>query len=482
MRIADRSATVVGLALLSAAGFVVASLVAGAADVQRAPEPLAAAMVVVGLGLIALAARIDPAWTFSAAVVCSVFSARWDELGFPIPVDRFFLGLVLFALTLRIPLRPPLRIRIGAVHVLIALAAAFATGSALLHGSLLESKGGFALLDRFGLVPFLCFLIAPAVFKTAEQRNILLAALVLCGAYLGFTALMEALKADALIWPRYILDAQLGLHSGRARGPFLEAGAMGVGLADAGIAALIAAHEARSRALRVTCFLIAGLCALGMLLTLTRAIWVAGVLAAGVTLVVVPYLRRYLVPTAAAGVALVVGALLVIPGLSAEITQRQSEQSPVYGRLTSGAAAVRMVEARPLTGFGWDQFQYESLPFLRYSDNHPVYISGDLHNVFLANAAELGLVGMSLWLGALLLAVGGAIVRPGPPELRHWRAGLLAVAVVWAVDANFSPLSYPFPNVLLWTWAGVVWAGSAPLRLPTRAAVEARATPRPRRR
>jgi putative inorganic carbon (HCO3(-)) transporter len=478
MRIADRSATVVGLGLLLAAGFVVASLAAGAADVQRAPEPLAAAMVVVGLGLIALAARIDPAWTFSAAVVCSVFSARWDELGFPIPVDRFFFALVLFALALRIPLGRPQQIRIEAVHILIALAAAFAIGSAFLHGSLLESKGGFALLDRFGLIPFLCFLIAPAVFKTARHRDVLLVALVLCGAYLGVTALMEALKANALIWPRYILDAQLGLHSGRARGPFLEAGAMGVGLADGGIAALIATREARSRALRVACFLIAGLCALGMLLTLTRAIWVAAVLAAGVTLVVVPHLRRYLIPAAAAGVALVVGALIVIPGLSAEITQRQSEQTPVYGRLSSGAAAVRMVQARPLTGFGWDQFQYESPPFLRYAEDYPVYTSGDLHNVFLANATELGLIGASLWLGALLLAVGGAIVRPGPPELRHWRAGLLAVAVVWAVDANFSPLSYPFPNLLLWTWAGVVWAASSPLRLPTRAVAEARTAPR----
>jgi O-antigen ligase len=80
-----------------------------------------------------------------------------------------------------------------------------------------------------------------------------------------------------------------------------------------------------------------------------------------------------------------------------------------------------------------------------------------LHNVFLSNAVELGLIGAFVWLVALVGAVGAPIVRPPPPGMRAWRAGLLAIALMWLVVANFAPLANVFPNLLLWTWAGVLW-------------------------
>jgi O-antigen ligase len=81
-----------------------------------------------------------------------------------------------------------------------------------------------------------------------------------------------------------------------------------------------------------------------------------------------------------------------------------------------------------------------------------------VHNVFLSHGAELGIVGSVLWLCGLLGAVGGAILRRGPPELFAWRLGLVAVFVAFLVVAMLGPLSYPFPNLLLWIWAGVAGA------------------------
>jgi hypothetical protein len=88
--------------------------------------------------------------------------------------------------------------------------------------------------------------------------------------------------------------------------------------------------------------------------------------------------------------------------------------------------------------------------------------------VFLLTAVELGLVGLALWALALFLAVGAAIFDSGgPPELRPWRIGLLAIFVEVLVVANFGPSTYPFPTLVLWTWAGLV---GSPLTRPEPAA------------
>jgi O-antigen ligase len=87
-----------------------------------------------------------------------------------------------------------------------------------------------------------------------------------------------------------------------------------------------------------------------------------------------------------------------------------------------------------------------------------------VHNLLLRNAVELGLIGTALWLLALVLAVGGAILAPPEtPELRVWRIGMVALALDFLVIINFAPSSYAFPTALLWTWAGLL---GSPLTRP----------------
>jgi len=200
-------------------------------------------------------------------------------------------------------------------------------------------------------------------------------------------------------------------------------------------------------------------CVLGVVFSLTRADWLAAAISVVVTLVASRELRRFVVPVILSCVLLVAGALAVVPNLSQKVRVREQTQSPVWDRLNSDAAAIRMVEAKPLLGFGWDSFADKSPPYYRISATYPLTSVGVLHNVFLSNAAELGLVGTLLWLVALGVAIGAPIVRPPPPGMRAWRTGLLAIALMWIVVANFAPLANVFPNLLLWTWAGVLWGG-----------------------
>jgi O-antigen ligase len=209
---------------------------------------------------------------------------------------------------------------------------------------------------------------------------------------------------------------------------------------------------------------VAGLCALGILLTVTRAAWIAGGAGTLVALLAIRELRRFVVPAIAVVGTGVLLAFALIPGLQDEASERAGDDSPIWDRQNSNAAAVRMLADRPLLGFGWGTFPYYSGDYYRQGPDYPLTFVGNLHNVYLANAVELGLVGALLWLVATVVAVVGSITRRGPPDLRIWKIGLIACSVCYAISALSTPLGFALPTWLLWTWAGVARGESATAR------------------
>jgi putative inorganic carbon (hco3(-)) transporter len=411
------------------------------------------------------------AYVFSAALACSVFSSHWGEFlpGVPVPPDRALLALALALVALRrLRGEGPVLAPRGA-HWLLAATLAWAVVSAWAAGTLGDSEARFVLLDRLGVVPFVAFAAAPLVFTTARERAILLATLVGLGGYLSLTALFEALGEDSLVYPRYIADPAVGIHFGRARGPFADATVNGVALFACGVACTIAAATWRRPPARLAAGAIGVLCVVGVVATLQRSVWLGASAATIVALAAAPRLRRLLVPALACAAALVGGALMLVPGLAQNVQERRSAVQSVWDRRNLLGAGLRMVEERPLLGFGWHRFTEASPAYLRQSDDIPLTDEGEiLHNVYLSNAVELGLAGAALWLLALAVCVGGPMLARGPPELGPWRAGLVAIAAMWVVVATFSPLVRVFPNLILWTWAGVVAVG--PLQLASRRA------------
>jgi O-antigen ligase len=81
-----------------------------------------------------------------------------------------------------------------------------------------------------------------------------------------------------------------------------------------------------------------------------------------------------------------------------------------------------------------------------------------VHNIALGYGAELGLIGLCLWLAALVCGVGSALATRGPPDLRAWRSGLLAVAAAFVVVANAVPPT-AWPTRSIWLLVGVVCSG-----------------------
>jgi O-antigen ligase len=325
----------------------------------------------------------------------------------------------------------------------------------------------YTLLDRFA-VPFAVFTLAPFAFRTPRDRDIFLGCFVAFGAYVGLTTLFQTLGLDALVFPRFLSDPSVGATlqglQERARGPFLEAVVNGVGLYVCAVAAAVSFASWRRRWARAAAAAVIPLCVLGMMFTLTRSIWLGAIVATTLTMMTTRGLRRFLLPAAASATVIVLVTLAVMPSFGLRFDQRSAERRSVWERQNVDAAALTMVSQRPLLGFGLGTFNEQNSDYFPLLPNTPQVAEQRLgvHNVLLSMASELGLVGATLFVVSFVWAIGGAVRAPGPPDMRPWRVGLLAIAVFWFVVANAAPLGQVFPTLITWLWAGIVLGGSFP--------------------
>ena len=402
--------------------------------------------------------QVDPAWTLSIGLALMVFNGRWSEIGIPVGPDRVFILIGIAVVLLRGPAmvdRPRLRLYAGVW--LLAAVLIVIVGSSLFNDSLGEKTGALDLIDGIGIVPLLMLLAAPFAFRTARQRAILLGTLITLGAYLGLTALFETAGPELLVQPGYILDPNVGLHADRARGPLVEAVHNGLALFGCAGAAFIGARTFQERFTRMFAAGVAVLCLMGCLFTLTRSIWLAVAFSMLFCVLAFKPLRRYAAGMTLLGIILVVGLLVLVPGLSDSAEGRANNQLPIWDRLNLNSAAASAVADRPLTGLGWGQFEEEGVPYFKLAANRPVTGVGQpAHNTFLGHAAELGLPGVMLWIAAMLAIVAAAVGRRAPPALAEWRMAFVAYTIALFIVANFVMLIYPFAILLFCALAGLL--------------------------
>ncbi len=405
-----------------------------------------------------------------AGLVASVLSGNSWLLGLPIPPDRILLatGVLLTLLTTPPPWTGLLRWR--AVHGLMLATVAWTVWSAVTHQTLSTPYGFYALLDRL-VVPFGLFVLAPVLFASAESRRVLLKALVGLGIYLGLTAIFEVVGPTALVFPRYIMNPDVGILFGRARGPFVAAEANGMVLSACLFASCLAASLFRGL-WRAAAVIAVPLTAVGVLLALTRSVWIGVGLAMVALFVLAPRIRRPIGLMATSAAAVLAGLLLLLPAFRALLGERLTAERSVFDRQNTNAAALRAIEENPVEGVGWARFLFEAVDWVRQADTYPVTnVEIEIHNVVLSRAAELGLVGAALWLGCVLAGPGIAALRiPSTTDLTGWRLVFVGYASVWAVCIMLSPVPYVLPNYLFWLLAGLVLSDylvQPPLTAPT---------------
>ena len=309
------------------------------------------------------------------------------------------------------------------------------------------------------VVPFTLFHLSSLVFdnEQAFRRFETFSLLVL--AYLCFIAIAFLLNARELIFPRFILDESLGIHTDRARGPFLQAVPNGLTLNILGLIALDAFRRRRLRGLWAALVLV-GL-PLAVLATMTRAVWIAFA-ASAVTVILVTgsrKVRRACLTLIIAG-CVGLGLALCSAKMDDSLQDRATERGPVEIRIGVYKAGWQMFLERPFSGWGVNQMPAELAD--RMTDYH--LRAFWVHNTYLELLVEHGIFGFLFYALIMvgLFRLGRKPSRAGLSNGRfpdqEFRRVWPIILAVYLFNATFVVMNYQFVNGLVFTIAGMLAA------------------------
>lgn len=249
----------------------------------------------------------------------------------------------------------------------------------------------------------LLFPIAYTAIRRAEDGTRVLAVIVV-GAALAAAAGLVSPPADA------------GFEPSRATGTVGDANELAAALVAGGaLAAAFAVNRGFSSAARMLAAGAAGLCLLGIFLSLSRG----GLIALAVALVVaVAFSGRW--RGRATALAIVAGGAAILYFASVASLEQRERVLELggggSGRVDLWTVAGRMVEAHPVRGVGAGNFPTASIHYLLQPgtiQRDDFIINADpfvTHNTYLQVLAEGGVVGLALFLAIVAMALGAAIL------------------------------------------------------------------------
>jgi O-antigen ligase len=222
----------------------------------------------------------------------------------------------------------------------------------------------------------------------------------------------------------------------RGTGSFGDADVLGTAMAFYGVILLWAGTIAQRRWHRVGSVVAFVLAMVIMFLTFSRANWLAGLMVLAACAWI---FRERLVSLLFIGPAVVI--VLVATGLLAgplafaqERLHSEESQTSALERLPVAVAAVRMFGARPITGWGYGNFDTYSRDFQDTVGNLVTAEKDHAsHNLFLTIAAEQGAVGLITFLGPTVVWARRSLRARGrmPRDALRFTAGL------WLIIASF---------------------------------------------
>jgi len=236
-------------------------------------------------------------------------------------------------------------------------------------------------------------------------------------------------------------------YPGRALGPFGQPNRLGGYLIAIVPVAIALSFAVQDRVLRVALLAAVSCLTLCLVATYSRGAWLglaAGLVALGVIVASTPGLMPRPALAIAAGVALVLPAVWLAPGIASRLhpapTTGPAWNLPIDPeREGSGAmrkaiwsGALKAASARPFFGWGIGSFReaYDrsKSPVLKRLEAEGARTADQAHSVYLVTLAERGVLGLAALLvfAGLGLAAGLAALRSASPDLRPLAAGLLA--------------------------------------------------------
>jgi O-antigen ligase len=207
-------------------------------------------------------------------------------------------------------------------------------------------------------------------------------------------------------------------------------------------------------------------------LTFSRSAWVGLAAAGGIFLLLVwrRVSRRRLIVLG--GVALLTGlafTALYFPFLSARVAATESiEQRSIADRIVYSDMAWQAIEESPILGWGMGNFPWRASYYLTFTNFD---LRGQqVHHIYLAAWAELGIIGLGIFLAALILGLTASIRQPAPITNHQppvTRFALLAALLAWAVIGWFD--HYPWTifqmQIVCWGLLGALQPQHDPTKI-----------------
>ncbi len=424
-------------------------------------------------GLVLFAAFARHLSLLSAALIILLIGTTFGHSFFnvsfgpiPITIDRVLWGLMLLVLAWfiksnRAELKP-----ISRVDFLIGVLITLLVVSTLSHDWRYKDNLPLARLLFFNLMPIGFYLCAKHCRVNSKDLRLFFWVFALFGVYLSFTAIAEQRGWYAAVFPRYITDPQYWEFLGRARGPFLNPVSCGIFLCSCLVGVAFLWPKAHPLT-RVFIGIVFVLCGFACLLTLTRSVWVGGVIAVGCVLWI-PAQAQQKGALLVAGCALLL-ALVVNFGdrinrfqRDKDVTIEQMAQSATL-RPMLARVAFKMAGDKPIFGHGFGQYTAAKKPY-HYNQTAGMPLSKVMpymqHNVFLNYLTETGLIGLALLIALLISFTYHCwqlwISKNLPLEQRQF--GLMGLAFVggFLVNGMFHDISIiPHVMALFYLFLGI---------------------------
>ena len=271
-----------------------------------------------------------------------------------------------------------------------------------------HSVGQFIMVAT--VIPLVMYVVGRYCFDQAAAVRLLLWVILMLGAYAATMSILPFTGPKSLVWPRFIVDGSLvpgvDTWADRAIGVFNQPVVNGIVLVlGFSVAMLLVSRRDEPSWRRWVALATAVACGYGIYLTYTRAVWMSAAAVLVVGAVLAKGYRR--------GFIVVIGLVTCV--IAANWSQFTSSdraaggvgsEGEVEDRLNMIQTAIWAAERKPV--MGWGILRFEAVNTFHHQQWAPEtpFIRGYgivSHQNEFGILAELGLVGLGLWLAILLL-------------------------------------------------------------------------------
>ena len=337
--------------------------------------------------------------TLAGLLAATVFGHIFFHLSF-LTIDRALFGLAVVGMILALWLgKAKLHAPTGADLVLLAFMAVL-TLNTFTHNWKVEDNAPIGRLLFYYGIPLGYYAISRHFQLQPKHVRAMVITFAVLGVYLSLTAIAEKMEWRWAVYPRYIMDPKFDEFLGRARGPLMNPSGNGVLLSLCLSSLLMMIGWYRGLSQRFLLLLIP-LFAVGVFATMTRCVWLAGLIPViAIVVILVPTaVRRPMIFLMVLGMLGAVGmSLQKLSGfkrdknVSLSDMKQSAELRPILATI-----AFRMFQDHPLVGCGLAHYTEASKPYFSERTSEGSLDKGRpyvQHNIVLSLLTEVGLLGL----------------------------------------------------------------------------------------